>query len=257
MQYRYIVFGFLLFAAVTAGQVVADEDGERFRAGNLDSETAAMLNVPPDDAVDKSTGSAVGDDMTVLASGNVPDEGKDATVITGVDQDSGDMDHDGDAASPDSVSDPPALSGTTDDEQVVKENTLLAYIPEHDYSKDGRQRREMTHDLAVEYPTGEFIPRSIVNNAWGVGEKLTFQITYGFYQAGTATMSVLDTLDINGSQCYHIKTTAHSNKFISSFYKVRDSVESFIDVDGIFSRRFEKRLREGGYKSRQDCRFLS
>ena len=79
MQYRYIVFGFLLFAAVTAGQVVADEDGERFRAGNLDSETAAMLNVPPDDAVDKSTGSAVGDDMTVLASGNVPDEGKDAT----------------------------------------------------------------------------------------------------------------------------------------------------------------------------------
>ena len=62
-------------------------------------------------------------------------------------------------------------------------------------------------------------------------------------------MSVLDTLDINGSQCYHIKTTAHSNKFISSFYKVRDSVESFIDVDGIFSRRFEKRLREGGYKA--------
>jgi len=54
---------------------------------------------------------------------------------------------------------------------------------------------------------------------------------------------------VNGGLCYRIQTTAKSNDFISRIYRVRDLVESYIDVRGLFSRRFEKKLREGGYKS--------
>ena len=109
--------------------------------------------------------------------------------------------------------------------------------------------RELTAELMNSYPSGNFISRKIPNEAWSCGEKLTFEVTYGFYRAGTATMSVLDTVNVNGGNCSHIQTTALSNSFISRFYKVRDTVNSFIDIDGIFSRRIEKRLREGRYKS--------
>ena len=109
--------------------------------------------------------------------------------------------------------------------------------------------RKLSADLMNSYPAGKFISRKIPNKAWSCGEKLTFEVTYGFYRAGTATMSVLDTVNVNGGNCSHIQTTALSNTFISRFYKVRDTVNSFIDIDGIFSRRIEKRLREGRYKS--------
>jgi hypothetical protein len=62
-------------------------------------------------------------------------------------------------------------------------------------------------------------------------------------------MSVIGTEQVNGGACYHIQTTANSNDFISTFYKVRDVVDSYIDTLGVFSRRIEKRLREGRYKS--------
>jgi hypothetical protein len=74
-------------------------------------------------------------------------------------------------------------------------------------------------------------------------------VDYGFYKAGTATMSVLGTENVNGGLCYRIQTTAESNDFITKVFKVRDKVETYIDVRGLFSRRFEKRLREGNYNS--------
>lgn len=91
--------------------------------------------------------------------------------------------------------------------------------------------------------------RKIENNAFHIGEHLVFEIAYGFIKAGTATMSVVDTTRIQGRSCYHIVTTAKSNKFFSTFFKVRDRVESFIDVEGIFTWRFEKHLREGKYRA--------
>ncbi|MBT4484439.1 MAG: DUF3108 domain-containing protein [Candidatus Latescibacteria bacterium] len=129
------------------------------------------------------------------------------------------------------------------------ENYLVAYIPEKEWRIQGLDGRELTGEIAKKYPRGKFVKRDITNNSWGVGEHLKFAIKYGFYQAGTATMSVKEKKEVNGGLCYHIKTTAHSNDFISSFYKVRDNVVTYLDVDGLFSRRFEKKLSEGNYKS--------
>jgi len=128
-------------------------------------------------------------------------------------------------------------------------NTLLTYIPENSWRTPDMEGRELTIEIAEKYPPGNFVCRSVENNSWGVGEELKFTIYYGFYRAGTATMSVIDKKDVNGGICFHIRTTARSNNFISKFYKVEDRVDSFVDIEGIFSRRLEKRLREGRYKS--------
>ncbi|MBN1290208.1 MAG: DUF3108 domain-containing protein, partial [Candidatus Latescibacteria bacterium] len=128
-------------------------------------------------------------------------------------------------------------------------DNLIAYIPEHEMEKSEFIRRDFTPDLIEQYPTGNFSPRTVKNTSWEIGEHLVFDLTYSFYNAGTATMSVIGSEWVNGGECYHIQTTARSNDFISAFYKVRDQVDSYIDKKGIFSRRLEKRLREGGYES--------
>lgn len=89
--------------------------------------------------------------------------------------------------------------------------------------------------------------RIVDNMAFGVGEKLTFDINYGFINAGTATMEVPRLIEYEERPCYQIVTRAESNDFFSTFYKVEDRVESIIDATGIYSWRFEKNLREGSY----------
>ena len=96
------------------------------------------------------------------------------------------------------------------------------------------------------------VGRAVDNVAFGVGERLCFDIGYGFINAGTATMEVLDVIDYNGRPAYQIVSTAQSNKFFSSFYPVNDRVESIMDAVGLFSWRFQKTLREGGYRANQE-----
>ncbi len=97
--------------------------------------------------------------------------------------------------------------------------------------------------------------RAVDNIAFGVGEKLSFDINYGFINAGTATMEVVRLIEWEQRPCYQIVTRANSNSFFSTFYKVDDRVESIVDAVGLFSWRFEKNLREGSYHSNRMCTF--
>ncbi len=92
---------------------------------------------------------------------------------------------------------------------------------------------------------------NIENNAFQKGEQLVFEIAFGPLVAGTATMSIPDTQTVKGRPCYHIVTTAQSTKFVDTFYKVRDRIETFIDMEGLFPWKFSKHLREGSYKTDQ------
>lgn len=93
------------------------------------------------------------------------------------------------------------------------------------------------------------IGRYVENVAFGVNEKLTFDINYGFINAGTATLEVAQLIEYEGRPCYQIQSRARSNSFFSSFYEVDDRIESIVDAIGLFSWRFEKDLSEGSYKS--------
>lgn len=99
------------------------------------------------------------------------------------------------------------------------------------------------------------VERLVENVAWGVGERLEFDINYGFINAGTASMNVRRLVEYKGRPCYQLETMANSNSFFSTFYKVEDRVESIVDAIGIYSWRFEKNLREGGYRSDREYVF--
>lgn len=95
------------------------------------------------------------------------------------------------------------------------------------------------------------IDRIVPNNAFKVGEKLTFDIRYGPVVAGSSTMSITKITKVKDYEAFKIVTEARSSAFFSAFFKVRDRVESYVDRDGLFTWRFEKHLREGKYHADQ------
>jgi hypothetical protein len=89
---------------------------------------------------------------------------------------------------------------------------------------------------------------------FGPGEKITFEVGWGFIKAGTSFLSVLDTIRVNDHLCWEIESRAVSNDFLSKLYPVNDSITSIMDSEKLYSRGIRKRLREGRYKSDKEYR---
>lgn len=89
--------------------------------------------------------------------------------------------------------------------------------------------------------------RKIENNAFKEGEKLTFNLNYGFVTAGIATMQIPRIKRISGRNAYHVLFEVNTVPSFDWVYKVRDRYETYLDVEGIFPWRFEQHIREGGY----------
>jgi hypothetical protein len=98
--------------------------------------------------------------------------------------------------------------------------------------------------LAVGSSARDIVPASV---PFKVGEKLTFVIRYGFIKAGVATMEVKEIVDYGDNQCYRITSEARSTMPFSLVFEARDSVVSFMDVEHLFTWRFEKHLKEGNH----------
>ncbi len=91
--------------------------------------------------------------------------------------------------------------------------------------------------------------RKVNQKAFKEGEKLVFELNYGFITAGEAVMEIDPALaTINGRKCFDIKFTVNSSESFDMVYKVRDFYKTFIDVEGLFPWRFEQHIREGTYK---------
>ncbi len=83
---------------------------------------------------------------------------------------------------------------------------------------------------------------------WKVGERLTFSIRWGVITCGYAHMEVREKIKLGGRDTYRIVTTVRSAQFFDPFYKVRDRIESYMDVEGLYTVRYEQSNREGKYK---------
>ncbi len=90
---------------------------------------------------------------------------------------------------------------------------------------------------------------------WRIGEYFQFSIDWSGLNGGNALMQVQNMQTVDGHRTWRIVTKAESNSFVSKFYKVRDRAESFIDAESLYTRRFEKHLREGSYKKDLSVRF--
>jgi hypothetical protein len=97
--------------------------------------------------------------------------------------------------------------------------------------------------------------RTVVNNAFDVGEELIFDVNYGFVTAGQARMAVPSYSWQKGRKCYHLQFLVRSTSFFDRLYRVRDRYESHLDVEGLFPWRFMQQIREGNYKRDFSARF--
>jgi hypothetical protein len=87
----------------------------------------------------------------------------------------------------------------------------------------------------------------VENTAFKEGEKLTFDVKYGFVTAGVAVMSIPKIRRISGRNAYHVNFEVNSVPNFDWVFKVRDKYESYVDVEGLFPWRFEQHIREGNY----------
>ena len=89
--------------------------------------------------------------------------------------------------------------------------------------------------------------RKIQNDAFVVGERLVFDVNYGFITAGEAAMWIPSYDSIAGRACYRINFTVNSLPSFSWIYRVEDRYTTFIDAEAIAPLRFEQHVREGSY----------
>jgi hypothetical protein len=112
---------------------------------------------------------------------------------------------------------------------------------ENEYIKASNDSLKNKDTLSVTLPVR-------TNNAFTKGEKLAFDISYGFVTAGRAYMEIPDYEQFKDRKCYRIECRVNSLPFFSTFFKVEDKYLSLVDVEGIFPWKFEQHIREGGYK---------
>jgi len=95
--------------------------------------------------------------------------------------------------------------------------------------------------FAGELKQSDFLP-------FKVGERLEYDLTWGFFPVGKAVMEILlqDSQDTNGPKI--IRFSVRTNSFADTFYKVRTQISSTIDP--LFTRalRYEKSQHEGSTK---------
>ena len=96
----------------------------------------------------------------------------------------------------------------------------------------------------------------VVNSAFKRGEKLSFHLSYGFIDAGIATLAVTDeNLEFAKRSTFHVVGLGSSCGISDWFFKVRDRYESYIDEKALVPWMFIRRVDEGGYKFSQDYVF--
>ncbi len=78
------------------------------------------------------------------------------------------------------------------------------------------------------------------------GERLKFDVYYGFLRLGTLNMRVLREDTLRGHNVFVIMMDAHSEG-AGALFTVADTIYSFVDADSLYTLRYIKKLREGKF----------
>jgi hypothetical protein len=89
--------------------------------------------------------------------------------------------------------------------------------------------------------------RTIVNDAFDVGERLSFDVNYGFITAGEAVLEIPAVDSIAGRKCFRVEFRVNSIPSFSWIYRVQDRYVTYVDVATIAPWKFEQHVREGSY----------
>ncbi|OGF44441.1 MAG: hypothetical protein A2452_05970 [Candidatus Firestonebacteria bacterium RIFOXYC2_FULL_39_67] len=91
--------------------------------------------------------------------------------------------------------------------------------------------------------------RKINYKEFGVGEKFEFAVQYLGITAATASFEIKEKVSIEGEPAYRLVSNAKVVPLLASVYRVDDTVESFIDVKGLYTRKLYKKIIEGNYEN--------
>ncbi len=87
------------------------------------------------------------------------------------------------------------------------------------------------------------------------GERLVYVLKWEFIPAGEAVLEVKGVASINDTKAYHFFLTARSNAFVDVFYKVRDYIDAYADVQMGRSLYYTKNQREGSHRRNEIIEF--
>ena len=80
------------------------------------------------------------------------------------------------------------------------------------------------------------------------GEILNYDLKWGLFPVGSATMKVLPKEDEGGDGFHRLSFSVRTNEFADAFYKVRTNITSVVDRTFSKSMRYEKSQKEGKTK---------
>ena len=93
---------------------------------------------------------------------------------------------------------------------------------------------------------------SVKHNSFKRGERLEFEVSYGWINAGEAIIEITEEKkSIAGRDVMHVVGKGNSMGTFNWFFKVRDTYETYLDADGIFPWIFVRDIEEGGFKMKQ------
>jgi hypothetical protein len=90
---------------------------------------------------------------------------------------------------------------------------------------------------------------------FGVGEKLTYQIFWGPFVVGRATLEVAGIEPVDGHDCYHLVAKAKTSGLAELLFPVDSLAESWLDRDGLFARRYTEDRTEGKHHRSGETHF--
>jgi len=90
---------------------------------------------------------------------------------------------------------------------------------------------------------------------FAVGEKLTYQIFWGPFVVGRATLEVVAIEPVDGHDCYHLVAKAKTSGLIDLLFPVNSLAESWLDREGLFTRQYSENRTEGSHHRATDTHY--
>jgi hypothetical protein len=87
---------------------------------------------------------------------------------------------------------------------------------------------------------------------FSVGELASYQVKLGVVPVGSGSLSITGIETVQGQPTFHAVMTVTGGTI---GYRVNDRYETWIDTDGLFSRRFHQNLREGRFRRNRTYHF--
>jgi len=79
------------------------------------------------------------------------------------------------------------------------------------------------------------------------GEKLVYSAGFRFFSAGTATLEIVND-SLNHSSVYRVISRTKTGGLLDRFYRVRDEIDVWLDIEDFNLLRMNKKIREGKHK---------